>query len=114
MNKQELLLQLKDFLGDVNLPDDQPIKPVDPEDFHALITDALAHEGLENEINFGEVAEPSGYYRQVTYYSQAINKTIVLDTLDYMPDTIEELANYIIERNNEAQELEAKLLKLNE
>jgi hypothetical protein len=113
MNKQELLTQLKDFLGDLNKPDNQPITDHDPEEFTSLLTDALAHEGLGNDIDFAEVSEPSGYHWQITYYSQAIQKTIILDTIDYMPETIEQLGDYIIELNNEAQVLETKLLKTN-
>lgn len=113
INKQELILQLKDFLGDLDLPDNQEIKDLDPEELIPLLTDALSHEGLENNIDFAEVAESSGYFYQITYYSQAIKKTIILDTDDYLPDTIEALADYIVELNTEADKLEKKLLTLN-
>jgi hypothetical protein len=109
INKQELILQLKDFLGDVNLPDDQTIDyAMKPESLEIGLYEALGYEGLGNQLDIEYIGGRNDDW--ITTYYASFGKNVVLNYDNpTVFHTIEDLADWIIETNEEADKLEAKL-----
>ena len=85
----------------------------DPENWLYPLTTLLGDSELSLNIDITEVSEQNDYYWQTSYYSRTIGKTIILNYDSPQSDTVEELADYILGCNQEAIELETKLLNLN-
>lgn len=109
-DKTKLIQALKNSFGDINKPDDQEIDSSQFDSFGLGLFEALNDAELGNEVSFEEMEVYEDWQWHNSYYSKVIEKTIVLNCDDPSEcQTIEELADFIIEANQEAYELENKL-----